>query len=63
MNNFLKVLLIVFLVLIILVLIIYFISLKKVEKKNNIKFQGPPPGSIPYVKGPKYPPPYFEPEN
>lgn len=63
MNIVFKWVLIIFLILVILLLVIYFLSLKKFEQKKVIKFQGPPPGSLPYVKGPKAPPPYFYSEN
>ncbi len=55
--------LIVILIVILLVLFsLYFLVTKKAEapsKSNKIQFQGPPPGAVPYVKGPTAPPPSY----
>lgn len=69
-DKILKILLGIFIVLILIILILNFLAVFELKRKNNfqpnlnnskIEFQGPPPGAVPNIKGPKALPPYFEP--
>lgn len=69
-DKILKILLIFFVILILFILVLNFLAVFELKRKDNfqqdldnskMKFQGPPKGAVPNIKGPKAPPPYFEP--